>query len=148
MRQLFSVALIVVVVCLNAQCDRARPTAPAPVISDKERIQGTWQLVSGERHGEEFSDELVKNVSLIFAGELLKTKNGSEVTEAKFALHPHSNPKGIDLDMDGSPGLGIYQLDGETLKILHGEIEQPRPAGFDAVKNGDLTLLVLRKQTE
>jgi uncharacterized protein (TIGR03067 family) len=114
-------------------------------MNDKETVQGTWVLVAGERHGTKFGDEVVKNVKLIFLGDVLKTRKPNDVTEAKFTLHPETNPKGIDLDMDGSVGLGIYKLEGNTLTILHGEIEEPRPADFDAVKDGKLTMLVLEK---
>ena len=67
------------------------------------------------------------------------------MTEAVFTLHPDNSPKGMDLNMEGSVGLGIYKLEGDKLTILHGEVEEARPASFDAVKNGNLTLLVLRK---
>jgi uncharacterized protein (TIGR03067 family) len=137
---------IVFVICINAQCNREKPTMPA--LSDKQRIQGTWKLISGERHGEKFTDELVKNVQLTFVGDVLRTQNGSDVTEARFTLHPETSPKGMDLDMDGNIGLGIYKLADQTLTILHGEIEEPRPAGFDAVKDGNLSLLVLQKHVE
>jgi uncharacterized protein (TIGR03067 family) len=109
-------------------------------------IQGTWALVSGERHGEEFAVETLKNVTLTFVGDVLKTKKNTDVTEAKFTLHPETNPKGMDLNMDGNIGLGIYKLEGNMLTILHGEIEEARPADFNAVKNGNLTLLILRTE--
>jgi uncharacterized protein (TIGR03067 family) len=115
-------------------------------MKDMDMIQGTWALVSGERHGEKFTDEVVKNVKLTFRDNVLTTKKTNDVTEATFTLHPEMNPKGIDLDMDGNLGLGIYQLEGKTLTVLHGEIEESRPANFDAVKTGNLTMLVLRKE--
>jgi uncharacterized protein (TIGR03067 family) len=114
-------------------------------MNDFERLQGTWALISGERNGEKFTTQVTKNVRLTFAGDALKTHKGDEVTEATFKLHPEMNPKGIELDMDGSVGLGIYKLEADTLTILHGEIDQPRPSDFDAIKNGDLTMLVLQK---
>ena len=94
-------------------------------MNDMDRIQGTWALISGERHGDQFTDGIVKNVKLTFFGATLKTHKQNDVTEATFTLHPETNPKGIDLNMDGSLGLGIYTLDGNTLTILHGEVEEP-----------------------
>lgn len=119
-----------------------------PAKSDFDRLQGTWQLESGERNGEQVSTDVAKNVTLTFAGSSLKTKKADSVSEATFALHPESNPKGFDLDMDGSPGLGIYKIEGSSLTILHGEVGDPRPANFDAVKGGNLTLLVLEKTSD
>jgi uncharacterized protein (TIGR03067 family) len=108
-------------------------------------IQGEWALVSGERHGEVFTSSAVKEVRLVFAENRLTTKKANGSTEATFELHPETQPKGIDLKMDGSVGLGIYKLNVDSLLILHGEIEEPRPRDFDALKDGNLTLLVLRR---
>jgi uncharacterized protein (TIGR03067 family) len=138
-----AVMLMLLLISTNVQCNRS--TEKATAVNDFERIQGTWALISGERNSEKFSEEVTKNVRLTFAGDALKTHKGDDVTEATFTLHPKMNPKGIDIDMDGSVGLGIYKLEGDALTILHGEVDQPRPADFDAVKNGDLTMLVLRK---
>jgi len=140
------VVAVLLLLCTNVQCDRAKQEIPA--MKDIDMIQGTWALISGERHGEKFTDEVVKNVKLTFVGDILKTQKKNDVTEAVFTLHPEKNPKGIDLDMDGSLGRGIYKLEGKMLTILHGEIEEPRPAGFDALKSGNLTMLVLRKERE
>ena len=117
-------------------------------MNDTQRIQGEWSLISGERHGQKFPAEAIKNVKLTFAGNVLRTTKPDGETEATFVLHPELDPKGIDLDMEGNLGLGIYKLDGNSLSILHGEIEQPRPKDFGAIKDGTLTLLVLRKSSE
>jgi uncharacterized protein (TIGR03067 family) len=114
-------------------------------MTDIDRIQGDWKLVSGERNGTALAPDAVKEVQLIFSGSRLTTKKSEQATDATFVLYPEAAPKGIDLDMDGSVGLGIYKLEGDSLSILHGEIEQPRPKNFDAVKDGNLTLLVLRR---
>jgi hypothetical protein len=50
------------------------------------------------------------------------------------------------VDMDGNAGLGIYALDGDNLRILHGEVANARPTTFDAKDRETLTLLVLRRQ--
>lgn len=134
-------ALLLLTVGINSGCAKQEK----PAMNEKDRIQGEWLLISGERHGEVFSDNLIGKVRLTFSGSSLKTAKSDGVTEATFTLHPEMNPKGIDVDMDGNLGLGIYRLDGDTLTLLHGEVEEPRPKDFEAVKNGNLTLLVLRK---
>jgi len=116
-----------------------------PALTDLDMIQGDWALVSGERHGETFGLDIVKEVRLVVTENRLTTKKADGSTEATFELHPETQPKGIDLNMDGSVGLGIYRLEADSLSILHGEIEEPRPRDFDAVKDGNLTLLVLRR---
>jgi uncharacterized protein (TIGR03067 family) len=114
-------------------------------MTDLDLIQGEWALVSGERHREVFGPDAIKAVRLVFTGNRLTTKKADSSAEATFELHPETQPKGIDLNMDGSVGLGIYRLEADSLSILHGEIEEPRPRDFDAVNDGNLTLLVLRQ---
>ena len=138
-----AVILMLLVVATNIQCNGSEQVVKAS--NDFEKIQGTWKLVSGERHGEKFTAETIQTVKLTFAGDALRTQKGGDASEATFTLHSEMDPKGIDLNMDGSLGLGIYKLEGTTLTILHGEVDQPRPTDFGAVESGELTMLVLQK---
>ena len=115
-------------------------------MGDQEKIQGSWALVSGEYNGKPLSDEVIQHVQLIFAGQKLTTKNKDRQTEATFTLNPNRAPKEIDVDMEGNVGKGIYQLDGDTLKIAHGEVGGARPREFPKAGSG-LTVLVVRRKT-
>ena len=53
-------------------------------------------------------------------------------------------PKEIDLNMEGQVGKGIYELEGDTLKIAHGEVGDARPKEFPKAGSG-LTVLVLKR---
>ncbi len=113
-------------------------------MSDREKVQGTWELVAAERNGKPLPDEVIQHIRLIFAGDKLKTKHKDRTTEATFKLDSNTTPKEIDLDMDGNVGRGIYQLDGDTLKIVHGEVGDTRPKEFPKPGSG-LTFLVLKR---
>jgi uncharacterized protein (TIGR03067 family) len=114
-------------------------------MDDQEKIQGTWALVSGEYNGKPLPDEVVQHVQLIFAGEKLTTKNKNRQTEATFWLNPNRAPKEIDVYMEGNVGKGIYRLDGDTLKIAHGEVGSDRPKEFPKAGSG-VTILVVRRE--
>jgi uncharacterized protein (TIGR03067 family) len=113
-------------------------------MGDQEKIQGTWALVSGEHNGNALPDDVVQHVQLTFAGESLITKTKNRQTESTFKLDPNQMPKAIDVDMEGNVGKGIYQLDGDSLKIAHGEVGDPRPKEFPEPGSG-LTVLVVRR---
>ena len=119
--------------------------ADKPLANDVEKIQGTWLLVSGERGGKPLPPEITKNIKLVFAGDKLTTKNKDRKSEASFKLDATTKPKEIDIDMEGSVGRGIYQLDGDNLKIAHGEVGDPRPTEFPKELSG-LTVLVLQRE--
>jgi uncharacterized protein (TIGR03067 family) len=114
-------------------------------MGDQEKIQGTWALVSGERNGKPLSYEVIQHIKLIFAGDKLTTQQKDHKTEATFKLDPNETPKEIDLDMQGNIGKGIYQLDGDSLKIVHGEVGDARPKDFPKAGSG-LTILVLKRE--
>ena len=115
------------------------------LIGDQEKIQGTWALVSGERNGKPLPDVVIPHIKLIFAGDKLTTKHKDRKTEATFRLVSSTTPKEIDLDMEGNVGKGIYQLDGDTLKIVHGEVGDARPKDFPKPGSG-LTELILKRE--
>src|SRR5204862_7126978 len=97
---------------------------------DKEKIQGTWSVVSGKRGGKAIPEESAKNIQLVIAGDKFTIKNKDRVREFTFKLYPDKKPKAIDVDMGGTVGEGIYQLDGDTLKLIHGEAGDARPKEF------------------
>ena len=113
-------------------------------MNDQENVQGTWTLTAGERNGKTLPDEVIKHVKLIFSGQKLTTESKGRKTEATFKLDSSKEPKEIDLDMDGSVGKGIYQLEKDSLKIAHGEVGDPRPKEFPNPGSG-LTVLVLSR---
>lgn len=138
-----SLALVAAALALAANGDKG-----GKPVTDQERIQGTWRLVSGERQGKALPEEAVRDVTLTFAADRLTTRSKGRATEAQFTLRPDANPKAIDLDMGGAVGRGIYLLAGDDLKIAHGEVGDPRPSGFVAEEGGTLTILVLKRGRE
>jgi len=51
-------------------------------MGDREKIQGTWALVAGERNGKPLPDEAIKHVKIIVSGDKLTTMN----KERKFGV--------------------------------------------------------------
>ena len=117
-----------------------------PAKGDKEKLQGTWAVVSGERNGKPIPEETVKNAKLVFAADKMTIHNKDRKTEGTFKLSPDKKPKQIDVDMDGRLAKGIYQLDGDTLKIAHGDTGGPRPKEFSAKEGSGVTVVVLKRQ--
>jgi uncharacterized protein (TIGR03067 family) len=111
----------------------------------QEQIQGTWRLMSAVRDGKTTPEDIAVHIRLVFDGDKLLTRNKDRVTEAKFRLDPDKKPSEIDLDMDGQVGHGIYVLQGDSLKIVHGEVGDARPTEFTATPGSGLTLLVLKR---
>jgi RNA polymerase sigma-70 factor (ECF subfamily) len=129
---------------------QAAPRLAVQDKTDKEKLQGTWHAVSGEVGGKDVSEEFAKKLSIVFAGDKItlaglvrgEKENGVEGT---FKLDPTAKPKAIDIHITNKEdGVGIYELDGDTLKLCMVEATLERPTEF-AGKDRQV-LIVLKRQ--
>jgi uncharacterized protein (TIGR03067 family) len=95
---------------------------------DREAIRGAWLAKSGERNGEKFSAERLKNWGkLVFTADKV-SREGSNPEEGGYTINPDKKPKEIDLF--GDTWTGIYELKGTTLKLAL-RCGEERPTEFD-----------------
>jgi uncharacterized protein (TIGR03067 family) len=124
-------------------------TPAAQKKTDQDNIQGTWQVESVIEKGKAMPADMVKGLRMEFKGNRIKTTikaEGKEDTkEITFKLDPTKNPKWMDVDIDGKMGTGIYSLEGDTLKICHGEIGDPRPTEFSSKEGSKTSLAVMKR---
>jgi RNA polymerase sigma factor (sigma-70 family) len=113
------------------------PTLSAPQ-RETSSLEGTWQAVSLEVGGKrQDSDALLDKQSVTavqwtFKGNKIEIRGGEETIEAAYTQDPSAAPRKIDLTFQVHNGdveerataLGIYSLDGDTLKVCF--ILQPR----------------------
>jgi uncharacterized protein (TIGR03067 family) len=89
---------------------------------DKEDIQGAWTAVSINSSGEEVPKEQLDKMQLVLRFTDAKYTMENAAAEVKkqggVKLDDGKTPKEIDLTPADGPGVsGIYELDGDTLKI-------------------------------
>jgi uncharacterized protein (TIGR03067 family) len=88
---------------------------------DKEKLQGTWTAVSGEKEGKE--DPEAKEHTLVFDGDKFSVKKGDKiVVRGTFKIDASKSPKTMDIeisegpeDVKGKTAQAIYALDGDDL---------------------------------
>src|SRR5262249_39741078 len=112
--------------------------------TDLEAIQGTWHAVAGEFQGKAMpKDELDEFGKLVIKKGEFYEYFGDFPVVANLKLDPAKKPKSFDLItynsmvVDGIKSVtetvtdeGIYQLDGDTLKIARWGQVKIRPTGF------------------
>jgi uncharacterized protein (TIGR03067 family) len=119
---------------------------------DKARLQGEWTMVSGERDGQAFPAEFMKDSKRVAKGdEVTVTLQGQLFMKAKFTLGPAKSPKTIDYSVTGGPNagktqLGIYELDGDKVKFCFSTPGKERPDGFVTKPNDGRTLSTWKRE--
>jgi uncharacterized protein (TIGR03067 family) len=111
--------------------------------TDNDRLQGTWLLVDlqmGSQRGEEWKNfESVRRMKWTFKGDKITIRDMKE-GEATFRLDSSENPRTIDLTMGGETRYGIYELDGNTLRVCfcfsgQSAYEKRKPSRMTAVND-------------
>jgi RNA polymerase sigma factor (sigma-70 family) len=120
---------------------------------DQKKLQGTWYTVAVESHGMKVPVEriLAKDVRLVVKSGrwTLKETQGDADKEFTVLLYPARKPKAIDIiyqtgENKGKTSLGVYELDGGTLRVCLAEPGDPRPTKFHG--GGPYTLEVFKRE--
>src|SRR5262245_5576257 len=88
---------------------------------DQDKFKGTWDVVSAQRNGQD-AVELIKH-KVTFDGDSFTITDGDQVAyKGTYKLDPSAKPPAIDFKNEegraqGKTWLGIYQFDGDKLKI-------------------------------
>jgi uncharacterized protein (TIGR03067 family) len=103
-------------------------------------------MVFGEIDKQRLPEDAVKNaMRVVKDDETTVTINGMVFMKAKFTIDPTKKPKAIDYEVtDGSAKgktlLGIYQIDGDTVKFCIASPGKDRPTEFATKEGAGLTL--------
>jgi RNA polymerase sigma factor (sigma-70 family) len=145
----------VTLTCVGGTAGPATGAGVAAPGSDKDRLQGTWQQVSAEGKEGKVADEFVKENTLVIKGDTLTVvweKQGKKGSyELTFKLDETRTPKAVDEalvkpEKGDKPYLGIYSLEGETLKFCFSDPGEKRPTEFTAKPGSGWTLTVFKRK--
>jgi uncharacterized protein (TIGR03067 family) len=109
---------------------------------DLKALEGKWKVESfedGQGKKQEF-----EGATLAFKDDNLEFTKDNETKKGKIKVNPAGKPKEIDVMPEGKDDamLGVYQIDGETLKIcITDEPGGARPNEFTAKERWVLVVL-------
>ena len=107
------------------------------------KFQGTWTFESSESGGKELPAGELKGLILTFEGHKHTVKKSDEVIQVGTQkLDPSKSPKTIDVTMAEGPNkgtvmLGIYEIDGDTLKVCFDPQGKKRPTEFKSAPGSE-----------
>ena len=117
--------------------------------ADTHAIKGTWRYVSTTEGGQ--SQAVPADMRLVITADLWKTvRPGQDPMGGKYTLDASKRPPHIDLMIEEDAGRpivqkGIYELDGDTLRIRFAAAGKPRPADFKSRETSGSTTWVLKR---
>lgn len=120
----------------SKESDKEKTSRTEAALRELIKFQGTWTVESQEMNGKPVPASDLKGRTIFFGGELFILRKGEEVLQIGLQkLDPAKAPATINATISkglyqGETMLGIYEFDGEKLKICF-EIEgQNRPTEF------------------
>jgi uncharacterized protein (TIGR03067 family) len=123
----------------------------APIPKDRKKSQegivGSWTVVKLDRPGLQGRVMLARNLRWIFkedgsmAIQQGEPNSGVVTPDYSYKVDPNRSPGHFEFQYNanggvGQPNLGLYQIDGDTLKIAYSLGGNERPQDFDSLQNG------------
>ena len=138
----------------------AIPSSGAPKLKDPDaglkQWQGTWVYERQTIGGWDLPEDRRDKIWVVVEGDIMtKTGVAGSNLKYKFKLDPTTTPKSIDLVSHEHPSgktfthIGIYEWDGETLRMCFDNSGEKRPKEFRSPKEQDnIYLSVLKRKTK
>ena len=100
---------------------------------------GTWKAIAGEQYGKAMTEKQIGDFGLAIDENYWTYLNsGKKGLRHRYDIDPKAKPKTLDLHTVDTRALfskeGIYELDGDTLKICIGV--KKRPTEFKTTEDG------------
>jgi uncharacterized protein (TIGR03067 family) len=108
-------------------------------------IDGAWTFVSAVKGGKkkDFDGEPIR---IVFKAGKMTIDKGGDTKNGSYKIDPAKKPKQIDMKVEENEIKGIYELQGDTLRICgHGQGGE-RPTEFKADEGSEAMLLTFRRE--
>lgn len=114
-------------------------------------LQGTWLPSAAELGGTAFPDEVRKTIKLAVQDDKYTVTVGPAVDQGTLKLNPAATPKQLDITGTKGPNkgrtiLGIYERDGDTLRICYDLSGKSRPTEFKTAEGTQLFLVTYTRE--
>jgi uncharacterized protein (TIGR03067 family) len=122
-------------------------TPDEPLAAEGEgELVGEWEMQAAFQEGNSLDASMVKTGRRVTSATHTTTYFGKQVfLNAAYTIDTTTRPKTIDLDNRGKKQLGIFEVEGDTMKICFAAPARPRPTDFES-RSGDGNTAALWKK--
>jgi len=119
---------------------------------EQEKLAGKWTFASREEGGKATPAEQLKTMMLTLDGDKFTAKDGDKVVQAgTYTVDPSQTPKTVNAAVTEGEGkgttmLGIYELDGDTMKCCFDPEGKKRPTEFKSAEGSKVILMVHKRE--
>jgi len=147
-----------------ADVNAVKTAAADASAADRAKMQGDWMAVSMTVNGSKLADDEAQILFRTVTGEKYTVfRFSNPIGQGTFKIDATKRPKTIDstpasttpatspsagksVPAKSKPILGIYELDGDTLKICNSLSGKPRPTDFAAKTGSSHTCIVWQRE--
>ena len=118
--------------------------------TDRQRLQGTWNVLAANEEGRTLLPTRVKGAKIVVTGDTMKVFEQNKQRHMTFTLGPTKEPRTIDMivvegKQKDKTSQGIYALEGDMLKLCIALPGKARPASFAPSQGSGAMLFVLKR---
>lgn len=115
------------------------------------RLQGSWRVEALEENGEKKGAEDLKDRTIFFGGDAFLVRQGGKLLQmGVLKFDPSKTPKSVNANIiqGGQKGdvlLGIYERDGDSLKLCMDTRGDARPKEFKSEPDSGRVLMICKR---
>ncbi len=143
--------LVAATLLFAADKEDAPPKIDPAVVRELQKLQGTWKVEAWEEGGKPLAAGELAKRGVFFGANAFVIRRGEKLVQVSLAqIAPAKTPRTMNLAVkegEGKDGvmLGIYSLDGDTLKLCYDPQGESRPKDFKPGAKAGCILITLKK---
>jgi uncharacterized protein (TIGR03067 family) len=122
------------------------------IIKTRTKLLGVWNVSSYEAMGAK-DPALSQQLKVVFTERDFVVQNKDQENKAGYSLDPTQKPMQIDLTPASGPNMGkvlpgIFELDGDNLKVIWNDKNKGRPKEFKTAMDSGNVMLTMKRQSK